>query len=171
MPKRRLVSREVSEARLVFGNTVHYSQVLVMEGWKWLNRVVRMIALIRCQPPPTADYALGLGNSVRFARPLKPGNLEDTAWLIHELTHVWQFQHFGWIYLLEASQAHVYLGAEAYNYGGETGLARALKEERSLYDFNPEQQGNICRDYYVLLKSGEPTLLWEPFIQDLRRSK
>lgn len=67
--------------------------------------------------------------------------------MAHELTHVWQYQKFGSVYLLKALQAQH--SHEGYNYGGEEGLT----EKASFLHFNMEQQGDIVEDFYRL-KSG-----------------
>ena len=98
--------------------------------------------------------------------------LDDMSWLIHEMTHVWQFQMRGWVYLIEALWAQLKLGgAAAYNYGGQAGLEAASLTDASIHNFNPEQQGDIAKHYFRLLKLRRNTEAWEPFVEDIRRSR
>jgi hypothetical protein len=87
-------------------------------------------------------------------------------WLIHELTHAWQFQQMGWIYLLRAMLAQ--LTSRPYDYEGESGLRMTRDGGGTILSFNPEQQGAIVSDYYVRLKTGAGVAAWQPFIDDIR---
>ncbi len=90
------------------------------------------------------------------------------AWLIHELAHVWQHNRGGYRYAWVAVREQIRLGAAAYAYGGEDGLRAAIARHASLSDFNPEQQADVARDYYLRRKVNASTAAWEPFIAELR---
>ena len=90
--------------------------------------------------------------------------------VVHELTHVYQFEIVGSIYIWQALRAQRTTG---YSYGGW----QALEEDRSkkhFRDYNREQQGKIAQDYYsaVITKglSAEDPIrqAYEPFIHELR---
>ncbi|NLE97520.1 MAG: hypothetical protein GX596_05965 [Propionibacterium sp.] len=84
----------------------------------------------------------------------------DTPTLIHELTHVWQHEVAGPLYLAEAVHAQV-TDPNAYDYGGVAGLVSAGGD---FDEFNPEQQGDIVRDYYVRrYVDGRPEPDWAAF--------
>ncbi|HHG83478.1 MAG TPA: hypothetical protein ENJ82_01915 [Bacteroidetes bacterium] len=68
-------------------------------------------------------------------------------WLVHELTHVAQYEAVGSQYLGEAIAAQN--SSAKYNYGGPAGLVG-----KNLADFNREQQGDIVADAYVALVNG-----------------
>ena len=74
--------------------------------------------------------------------------------LVHELVHVWQFQHFGAVYIPRALKAQ--FTKEGYNYGGVEGLASAFRKGKSIQDFNYEQQAEIISDYYSIREGGLP---------------
>jgi hypothetical protein len=74
--------------------------------------------------------------------------------LLHELTHIWQYQRLGSIYIAEALAAQ--RSQAGYNYGGITALRHALNENKTLQDFNFEQQGDIVQDYYLILQGFRP---------------
>jgi hypothetical protein len=86
------------------------------------------------------------------------GELEDSV-LIHELTHVWQYEKAGAIYMAQALHAQIQRGLEAYNYGGPDGLRDARAKGMRLTSFNREEQAQIVQDFY-LIKHGQPP--WVP---------
>ncbi|MEX0762684.1 MAG: DUF4157 domain-containing protein [Dehalococcoidia bacterium] len=91
--------------------------------------------------------------------------------MVHELTHVFQYETHGTLYLGQAIHAQM---TEGYLYGGATGLEEARANGRRFRDFNREQQGQIAQDYYRLvmqpgLDASDPTAqAYQPFIDDLR---
>jgi hypothetical protein len=162
----------------VFGASIRFEAVRIVEGAGWTNAISRIGAKINREPEPKFDNAVTLGNTSYFPRILKTGpapsapeSLTDLAWMIHELAHVWQYQHTGIIYLFRALRADLTLGIRAYEYGGEKGLDEARSAGRKFADLNPEQQGDIARHYYSRLKKGQDTAAWEPFIEEMRRAK
>jgi len=174
---RRLTDFERGEAQKVFGDSIRYAKVRIHEGSPWTNLVAKVGAKINREPTPKWANAVTLGNASHFPRILR-GNpppagthsIVDLAWMIHELTHVWQYQHTGTIYLWRALRADLTLGIRAYEYGGEHGLRDARASGRRLADFNPEQQGDIARHYYTRLRDGLDTSAWEPYIEELREA-
>ncbi len=177
MPRRRLRPMEIREAESVFGSELAYGMIWVHEHARWPNWIGRLGAVLTRRPPPTAGNSVTLGQNVYFPRPLGTGPAEfearifgDMAWLMHELTHVWQYRQRGYRYAVDAVSKQLRHGAAAYDYGGESGLNAAAARHASLSDFNPEQQGDIVRDYYLRRKMGLATAAWEPFIAELRGS-
>jgi hypothetical protein len=177
MPRRRLRPIEIREAESVFGSELPYGTIWIHERAHWPNWVGNIGAVLTRRPPPAAGNSVTLGQSVYFPRPLRTGPAEfeerifgDMAWLIHELTHVWQFRQHGYRYAFEAVRKTLRHGAAAYDYGGEEGLNAAAERHASLSDFNPEQQGDIVRDYYLRRRLGLATGAWEPFVAELRAS-
>jgi hypothetical protein len=174
MPRRSLSASELAEAQLVFGSGLNYTRVSVVENTPFPN----LIADIGRSLKPNA---ITLGTISYFPETLQTsaaiivgGNLRGITWLIHELTHQWQSQHLGWRYLAAAVSVQLREGAQAYNYqrqspSREDALRAAQAAGRRLADFNMEQQGDIARDYYYLLKQGQDVNAWEPFIAELRQ--
>jgi hypothetical protein len=167
---RALSQVEVDEARLVFGSSIDYSSLKLVEGARWPDLLAKLAARIGGSPAPTHN-AVTLSNHLYFPVTLHTSlvdtgdiSLPDMAWLIHEITHAWQYQHQGWSYLWQAIRAQIQLGIHSYDYGWEQGLNEALIRGYSLYDFNPEQQGEIARHYYYRLKQGLDTQAWDPFV-------
>jgi len=144
--RRRLTAHEIAEARLVFGSGLNYYRAFVVENTELPN----VIARFGRAPRPNA---VALGDTCYFPETLRTtpdvigrGELRSMAWLIHELTHIWQYQHFGWVYLTRALSVQLRSGREGYRY--------SLAPGRRLSDYNMEQQGDIARDYYCALKTG-----------------
>lgn len=87
-----------------------------------------------------------------------PGDAELDV-VVHELTHVYQYERLGRRVLYEALSAQEFARAEtgnvinAYTYGGVKGLAEVHKKDdsgkrKSFSEFNREQQAQIAQDYY-----------------------
>jgi hypothetical protein len=127
---------EISEAKKVFGSSVDYSLVRIDE--------YSLIAHIGKKNVGSDTMAVVTFHTVNFSRKIdaQPGT-SDMAWLIHELTHVWQYERMGAIYMAKAIHAQDNAG---YDYGGVEALEENAGEGMSA--FNLEQQGDIMRDYY-----------------------
>jgi hypothetical protein len=95
----------------------------------------------------------------------KLGFSDFMPWLIHELTHAWQYQHGVGVMTKLFWALH---GAKAYVYGGEEALVEATRQGKHFKDFNTEQQGDILRDYYNKLKAGQDTSAYEPFVAEVK---
>lgn len=84
---------------------------------------------------------------------------------IHELMHVYQYYHFGSVYIFRALLAQ--RSKEGYDYGGLAGLYTAIDEGKTLFDFNFEQQASIIEHYFELNERfGEAVLAekWSPYL-------
>jgi hypothetical protein len=172
--RRRLTQTETDEADIVFGESLAYDKIWIYEGTSLPNWIGRIGSIISKEEPPS-NNAITLGNRLYFPVILRTEfseisnlRLTDIGWLIHELTHAWQFQHIGIRYLFDAIRVQIALGSEAYDFGSKNGLEDALLAGRGFLDFNPEQQGDITREYYFRFKKGEDISLWEPFIQEIQ---
>jgi hypothetical protein len=168
MPRRGLTATEIEEARLVFGTGLNYHRAGVVENVEFPN----VIARVGGSPRPNA---VTLGNTSYFPETLRTspevianGDLRAMAWLIHELTHQWQYQRMGWLYLARSVWVQVTQREKAYQY--------EIEADRPLFRYNMEQQGDIARDYYCALKTGwncnrsarRDPAEWELLIQQFR---
>ena len=174
--ERSLYSWEIQEARRVFANRISYSQVRICECAGWPNTLKRLSYWLQRLPYSGQVNAVTLGNKcyfpVRMPEAPVPFSHPDhvkIAWLIHELTHVWQYQRMGWGYLGSALKAQLNQGIQAYDFGGEAGLLEASQRGKKLAEFNLEQQGDLCRSYYYRLCAGEDVSAWQPFIAELQQ--
>lgn len=121
---RPLTHEEIALARTVFGNSIQYERVYIDAR-----------SYFGCKKYHFAYVGFNCINSW--------GEL-SAPHFIHEMTHIWQFQHLGALYIPRALYAQG--TREGYHYGG----IEKLKQARSLLDFNFEQQGDIVADYFCL---------------------
>jgi len=169
---RGLYAWEIQEARRVFGNQLNYEQARIHECSAWPDWIHHIGLRLQGQKPRSDTHnAITLGNHIYF-----PVCLLDhlvgpddplfykLGWLIHELTHIWQYQHLGWPYLFKALNVQLKEGTKAYQFGGEDGLHTRNSQGWKLSDFNLEQQGDIARSYYERLVRGEDTRAWSRYI-------
>lgn len=180
MPRRPLTAAEIAEARLVFGPGLDYGRAYVAENVPWPDWIDGLGARLQKRMRHKDEHnAVTIGATSYFPVTLDTapatvaaGTLRDMAWLVHELTHQWQFQRWGWRYLTAALTVQLREGRRAYDYRrGQASLEAALLAARTaghtLTTFNPEQQGDIARDYYLRLKQAHDCAAWEPFIAEL----
>jgi len=176
--ERPLRDWEIAEARLVFKDTLNYQVVRVHEGVAWPDAANKLgMWLKRIPPPPTyTPNAITIGNHCYF-----PVNFPETqadwdqwtysfGWLIHELTHAWQFQRFGWGYLYRALAAQFSLGARAYDFGDAAGLMAAIAAGKDFLTFNPEQQGAIAQTFYDYQRAQRDVTAWTPFVSEIQQA-
>lgn len=153
--KRDLTQGERQEAKLVFGTSLNYNSVKVADA-TLLSRLTSGNAVT---PFETIYFPSGA-----FAKDYSP-SLNGMAWLIHELTHAWQYQHG--VSVLEKAFVAAH-GASAYKYGGEGALRSAAAQGRRFTSFNTEQQGDILRNYYEALKNNADTSAYDPFVAEVQ---
>lgn len=125
---RPLTRDEIALAQPVFGRSVDYSRVRIRET---------------SVAPGTT-----VGNVIR----MDPGFTIANAWqaevLIHEMTHVWQYQHGGTGYMSVALQTQIAAAGrtgsrnEAYDYTPDAA--------KTFFDYTPEQQGLIVQNYFAM---------------------
>ncbi len=89
-----------------------------------------------------------VGNTVRVPHNFSIDNAEHAQTLVHEMTHVWQYQHGGTSYLSIslATQIAAMIGSGsrngAYDY--------TVDPQRSFFSFTPEQQAMIVENYFSM---------------------
>ncbi len=101
---------------------------------------------VRLIPTHLLEYRT-VGNNIRVPHDFTIADEYMRQTLVHELTHVWQYQHGGTSYLSHSVQTQI-VGALrgnrnfAYNYELKPGL--------SFFDFTPEQQASIVENYFAM---------------------
>ena len=172
MSVRLLRAAELAEVEKVFASGLDVTRVRVNEGSPLPNMIGRIGAALRGAKPPE-NNAITLGNTCYFPvtlvtdQPQHPNWLRDMAWLMHELTHAWQYQHDGIRYLYEAvfkSPMYQYTPEGEAQGDALKGFSKAGKVFR---DFNREQQGDIVRDYYFFLTQNADVSAWDPYLKEL----
>ncbi len=127
--KRSLTPVELQKLQRVFGGGIVFTHVCLV-------RLSRFIMTLN------GSRAFVTGNTVNLPEPdyLAIQNGRSFSLLVHELTHVWQFQHKGWGYVAEALWAQGF--GDGYNY------AKALRQGTPWRKMNPEQQAQMIEDAF-----------------------
>jgi hypothetical protein len=150
--RRGLTPAETAIAREVFGDSLDVSNLVVTDDG-FLTEV----------DPTNAKALPGL---ITFPAGTLSGNTDSPRfrqWLVHELTHEWQYQH-------GASLVDTAVAAynADYDYGGPAGLAEANLAGRGLLSFNFEEQADIVADYYALPDNDPAAVHYQPYIDFVR---
>jgi hypothetical protein len=95
----------------------------------------------------------------------------DLSIVVHELTHVDQYEHAGSVYIGQALGDQIAEGAHAYDYGGPTGLTADRGAGKHFADYGRERQAQIAQDYYRDVTNGTPTTEYDPYIAELRKGE
>ena len=133
---RALTDREIALAASMFGEAIDYGRVGLSTRW-WGRSAIAFGSAVTFPPwhPPPEDFA--------DAQP------ETQAWLIHELTHVWQFQTMP-LWTIGSWAAVVLQG----------GYRRGLPGYRYGWPLKPwmrhnlEQQASIVEHAFLLRQTG-----------------
>ena len=172
MSVRALNAVELAEVKSVFQSGLDLMRVRINEGSDFPNWIGRIGAFFRGTKPPEAN-AITVGNTSYFPVTLTTSNpddplwLRDVGWLMHELTHQWQFQQVGMGYLVQAILAPTYVYAPPGQSPNEA-LRDFCQAGKHFADFNREQQGDIVRDYYFNLKQNQDVSGWDAFLAEVR---
>ena len=126
---RPLTESEIIIGKDIFGVSIDFSQVRIDENAKI---GIEKIAL-----------AYVSFNTINYIQKI------EREVYIHELMHIWQYQHFGSIYIGRAIKAQI--SKEGYDYGGIANLYKVMLRGGSLLEFNFEQQADIVEDYYKIV--------------------
>ncbi len=173
---RPLYDWEVAEAHCVFGDQPFYGRVRIHEGVTWPDILDRLGRWLKCLPPlPEGQHnAITLGYHCYFpvqmpeAQPTGADRIWAMGWLVHELTHAWQYQRLGWRTMWLALVAQFREGRNIYDYGGAEELVRKRAVGWTVHDFNLEQQGAIAEAFYCRQCTCEDVQAWLPYIQDIK---
>jgi hypothetical protein len=127
---RPLTSDEQTLASGVFGAGIDYGRV-------------------RLIPSPVLAYRT-IGNTIRVPENFTIADPYMAETLIHELTHVWQYQHSGTSYI------SISLGTQIAG-TLRTGSRNAaydyqITPGKSFFEFTPEQQGLIVQNYFAMTR-------------------
>jgi hypothetical protein len=127
---RALTEAEMALAQPVFGRSIDFARVrLILTG--------------------VLEYRT-VGNNIRVPPDFSVGDQQMAETLIHELTHVWQYQHGGTAYLSHSLQTQI--AASAGQGSRNFAYAYTLGAESTFFDFTPEQQAEIVENYFAMLR-------------------
>lgn len=127
---RQLGRSERALARPIFGNSLDYDRVRLVTSDRLQYRTV--------------------GNNIYVPDGFTIRNAGMAQTLIHELTHVWQYQHSGTSYISVSLGRQIVAAIRrgsrnfAYQY--------TIGPSQSFFDFRPEQQGSIVENYFAMLR-------------------
>jgi hypothetical protein len=96
---------------------------------------------------------------------------QNLALLVHELTHVYQYEQVGTRYMTEAVYMLITTRRDCYQYGGAAGLQQAHQQQVPLSAFNREQQAQIIQDFFSNCQTGSEITPFLPYIEDLRHGR
>ena len=133
-PVRNLSAAEITLAQTVFQNGIDYAAVRIHAGAWWLR---------------APHMAVAPGNGIYFppahcCADFAAAGLGQQAWLIHELTHVWQHQHGFplWCGAMLLGLRGAYVRRRGYRYA-------ALEQVAHLGCLNMEQQADVLAHYFL----------------------
>ena len=128
LPGRSLTRRELELASSIFGTSIDFSRV-------------------RLIPTSVLEYRT-VANSIRVPENFTIANAEMAQTLIHELTHVWQYQHSGTGYLSISlgTQIAAQVGRGNRNFAYDY----QIQAGRTFFDFTPEQQARMVENYFAM---------------------
>ncbi len=143
-------------------NALRFEDIRVLEGGL-LSLIFRLngnFAFAFCHSVcmPRTSYSEKHQGHVRANRPI----------VMHELTHVYQYEQIGARYLGEAIYILIKTKRDCYDYGGREGLAEARAKNKRYADFNREQQAMIVQHYFTIMDRGGDTAVYHPFIRQVR---
>ncbi len=127
--KRPLSDEEVRLLRTVFGEGLVHGRVRLVKLSAFINQL-------------NGSRAFVLGNTMNLPAWAYDGlpRGQHTWLLVHEATHVWQYQHHGWGYIPQALWAQ--------SFGGGYDYVKPLREGKPWRKMNPEQQAQLLEDAF-----------------------
>ena len=161
---RNLTDAERKASELVHGeHLVPYWEVRVDEG-SWMVKLGKWINSL--SDPTAQERAITTMHIIQAPKDI------DLETIVHELTHVVQYEKVGAVYMPQA--LHGQASEKGYDYGDLTG---AIIDGKHYRDFNREQQAQIAEDYYIVKTTGKPGYYQgteeelEPFIEEMRKGE
>lgn len=155
-----LTGTEIGQAAAVLGPTgMRYGDVRVAQGG-----LLDLIFKLNGNLAFATWHTISLPKSGRHTR-------DNWPLVMHELTHVYQYEHIGSRYLGEAIYMLVKTKRDCYDYGDVDGLKTAVVAGKRYLDYNREQQAMIVQDFCFLTARGADVQAYAPFIAQLRAGK
>lgn len=155
-----LTDHEITQMQTVLAPaSLRYEDIRVAEGglYDWLFRLNGGLAF-------ATWHTVNFPRNGRYTR----ANLPI---LVHELSHVYQYEQVGSRYLGEAIYQLWQLKQACYQYGGVLGLQQANQVGQSYATFNREQQAQIVQDFYTRQSQGKDVSVYEPLMAQCREGE
>lgn len=146
---RGLLEQEIALGRAIFGKSVDYSRVRILY-------TAEALAFTVIDNTIRVPGFFTVGEEPQYAHPLPRGYTPEKlrGIFLHELTHVWQYQHYGMRYVSQSLSAQLWSLVTSCQRDGA--YEYAPDPDRSFFDFSPEQQGNIVENTYRLRRDMLP---------------
>ena len=143
-----LTPLEIELASSIFGDSIDYSRIRLLHTAEamWFRTVGNVI---RVPPFFTVDPT---ARASRRALPVE--YMRHT--FIHELTHVWQYQHGGTSYISYSLGPQI--AAMMAGQGRNAAYCYDADPTRSFWSFTPEQQGLIVENTFLMRESAKAIL-------------
>ena len=155
-----LTGEEIGKVAQVFGsNGLRFGDIRVTQGGLLENIIFRF----------NGNLAFATWHTVHL--PLTGRHTRETWPLVmHELTHVYQYENVGTRYLGEAIYMLIKTKRDCYNYGKREGLQEATKIGKLYRSYNREQQAMIVQDFVAYCEADreEETAVYHPFLNQLK---
>ena len=146
----RLTPSEIKYAKRIFGNSIDYSQVRIAKD-KWTENSVVTLG-------NTINYSSTFGRTAMFQSDGRTLTATGRSILIHELTHIWQYQNGGWAYAVSSVWVQSVSIVTQGNSNGAYNWRNLFDSRGELTkpweQWNPEQQAQAIADYNDALESG-----------------
>jgi len=190
---RHLTAAERADATLIFDDIIDFDTVYIATESP-TNSIIFGIQDFFTGNPQSRAFVTG--NLINFDA--DDGPIRRSS-LIHEMTHVWQNQNVGPIYMAEAIASQAGAG---YNYGytegasvtipngdyagnsitdlsgridGQGGEAALNTAGGDFMSFNPEQQGQITMHYFVRryleMRPAAEYAAWQPYVDYVQENR
>ncbi|MDA1189285.1 MAG: hypothetical protein O2854_06360 [Chloroflexi bacterium] len=157
----KLTQAEIDTVSTVLGpNAINFSRARIAQG-----RILALAFKINRNRAFTLFHTVNLPTAGSHTR-------TNFGLLVHEFTHVLQFETVGSVYIPQALSAQ--RSPEGYDYGGPAQLAQDWANGKRLPDYNREQQAQIANDYYDTVivpgNTSDPTTrdAYQPLIAQLQ---
>ncbi|GAC1618613.1 MAG: hypothetical protein NVS4B9_09080 [Ktedonobacteraceae bacterium] len=143
-----LTSAEMTDARSIFGSSIDLSRVGIVYS-------------------PIISAPTTLGNDIR----VPPNYAIPRRVLIHELTHIWQFQTKGSAYISDSVFHQTAASLSSFFTTGKFDRSGAYRYQivpgKNFHDYTAEQQASIVEDYFAYQSlRGDPD--YESLIAEVR---
>lgn len=156
-----LTAEEQTAVSQILGpNSIRFSDVRIAEGGL-LNFVFKV----------NGNLAFSTWHTVHMPPSPAAHSRNNLSLVVHELTHVYQYEKVGSRYMTEAIYVLIATKRDCYRYGGHDGLCQSLEAKKRYRDFNREQQAQIPQDYYNLCERKQDVTYYLPYIEELRQGK
>lgn len=150
---------ERAAAVKVFGSSIDLDRVKIASA----SLASDFVNYVNGERPFTTMYVINFSSS-----DAQRTDAEFIATLIHELTHVWQGIQAGPLYMVQALEAQLRSGSEAYEYAEQDLIAAGGNFSK----FNREQQASIIEDYWTRRFASTPAqdvTNWQPYADQVFR--